>query len=358
VKSYLDRHCITEFNSLHEVIAFQNGYEAFRQHIISNSELAIKNEKSTIISDNFQLKKSIESKKKAVKNDLYAQLDYLNSQLQTLSASNPQHAWEKIVKFFRTLFIKHTIHRYKLTISSRVLQSVRAPMETYIRNENRYTYIVSRFQDAVLDNCFLELKALERKKAIIDEVNNSIYGAIGEQKVVKELKNLSDDYILINDFRMGFSPPIYNRNENDFIKSIQVDHLLVGPSGVFIIETKNWSEQSLYSVNLRSPISQVKRTSFALFMVLNNNVSSMTLNHHHWGMRKIAIKNLVVFINQKPRAQFQYVKVLTLNQLLGYIKYFPPIYTRSETAGIADELLSLSRSWKREHIAYHNTVFC
>ena len=59
------------------------------------------------------------------------------------------------------------------------------------------------------------LKELERKKAIIDEVNNFIYGALGEQKVVKELENLSDEYFLINDFCLSFRKPIFNRQEND-----------------------------------------------------------------------------------------------------------------------------------------------
>ncbi|MBK7290418.1 MAG: NERD domain-containing protein [Chitinophagaceae bacterium] len=83
---------------------------------------------------------------------------------------------------------------------------------------------------------------LENKQRVIDEVKNSIYGALGEHKVVKELENLSDENILINDFALTFHPAIYNRQENDYIKSIQIDHLLVTPSGIFIIETKNWSE--------------------------------------------------------------------------------------------------------------------
>ncbi|MFX7621219.1 hypothetical protein ABTJ52_23125, partial [Acinetobacter baumannii] len=74
--------------------------------------------------------------------------------------------------------------------------------------------------------CLTPLKELERKKTLIDEINTSIYGAFGEQKVVKELKQLSDEYFLINDFNLFFPTPIYNRNENDYIKSIQIDHIL------------------------------------------------------------------------------------------------------------------------------------
>ena len=167
---------------------------------------------------------------------------------------------------------------------------------------------------------------------------------MGEHKVVKELANLSDENILINDFTLSFHPAIYNRQENDYIKSIQIDHLLVTPSGVFIIETKNWSEKSLASLDLRSPIQQIKRTSFALFNILTGDISKCRINlkRHHWGDRKILIKNVIVMTNSKPNEEFQYVKVLTVNELLNYVKYFKPIFTSSETEAIASYLLKLS----------------
>jgi hypothetical protein len=121
--------------------------------------------------------------------------------------------------------------------------------------------------DAVNESSSGPLKELERKKRVIDEINTSIYGAIGEQKVVKELENLPNGYFLINDFSFTFPTPIYNRQEDDYIKSIQIDHVLISPSGVFLIETKNWSKQSLNNLSLRSPVQQIKRSSFALFML-------------------------------------------------------------------------------------------
>lgn len=343
VKLHLQRHNITEFKSLKEVIAFQKCYETSRQSIISNAEVVIEEEKKSIISDNFHLKNSIEATKERVKKELLEKIEYLKLRLQVLSSLNPRNTWGKITNYFRILFLKKKIRSCELALPSRVLRSVHEWMKTYQENENRYHYITLRFQDAVIDQCSEYLRVLERKKAVIDEVNNSIYGAIGEQKVVRELENLSDEYVLINDFYLSFNPPIYNRNEGDHIKSIQVDHLLVAPSGVFLIETKNWSQQSLNNLNLHSPVSQLKRSSFALFMVLNNKIRGLSLNPHHWGKRKIAVKNLVVLINQKPSEEFQYVKILTLNQLLNYIQYFPPIYTGKETECIANELINLSR---------------
>ena len=102
------------------------------------------------------------------------------------------------------------------------------------------------------------------------------------------------------------------------------DHLLVCQSGIFLLETKNWSKSSIDSLDLRSPVKQIRRTSFALFVLLNSGSrsSGVNLNRHHWGDKKVPIRNLVVMINEKPKEEFKHVKVLSLKELIGYIKYF------------------------------------
>ncbi len=154
------------------------------------------------------------------------------------------------------------------------------------------------------------------------------------------LQQLSDDYYLINDFSLKFDPPIYNRKENDRIFSIQIDHLLVCKSGVFLLETKNWSKTSVESLDLRSPVKQILRTSFALFVLLNSEsqFSDIRLGHHHWGAKKIPIRNIIVMINEKPREEFKHVKVLSLNELIGYIQYFDQTFDGEEVRGIFEYL--------------------
>ena len=165
---------------------------------------------------------------------------------------------------------------------------------------------------------------------------------------MKTLETLSDEYFLINDFAVSFSPAIYNRQENDYIESVQIDHILVGPSGIFIIETKNWNQKSLDNISLRSPVAQIKRTSFVLYYLLNNESSQnhIGLDMHHWGDRKIPIKNLIVFTNIKPKEEFQYVKILTTHELLGYVNYFDPIFSYDETKRIADTIITINDSNK------------
>jgi hypothetical protein len=84
--------------------------------------------------------------------------------------------------------------------------------------------------------------------------------------------------------------------------------------------------------------------SFALFVLLNNDSSNyqIQLSDHHWGNQKISIKNLLVLMNTKPKEEFQFVKVLTLSELLGYINYFKPLYSSIETERIAEFLLKLN----------------
>lgn len=57
-------------------------------------------------------------------------------------------------------------------------------------------------------------------------VERYLKGAIGEERVSKILEGLPDTYHVFNDFTVG---------------RYHVDHVVVGPGGVFSIETKFWS---------------------------------------------------------------------------------------------------------------------
>ena len=99
------------------------------------------------------------------------------------------------------------------------------------------------------------------------------------------------------------------------------------------------------NLNLHSPVLQIKRTNYALYRVINEKISSsrLRINPHHWGDRKIPIRNLIVLINNKPREEFQHVKVLTLSEMLNYITYFEPSISNEDVKIIADELMSINR---------------
>ncbi|MCQ2367633.1 MAG: NERD domain-containing protein [Kiritimatiellae bacterium] len=85
------------------------------------------------------------------------------------------------------------------------------------------------------------------------QVERFFIGARGEERVSGLLMKLPDSYHIFNDFVVGRK---------------HVDHVVVGPSGVFAVETKCWAgkvtiEDGFVLVNGklpdRSPLAQVKR---------------------------------------------------------------------------------------------------
>ncbi|MEL1254079.1 nuclease-related domain-containing protein [Flavobacterium sp. DGU38] len=345
LKLHLEQNNIYDFKSLKEVIAYQKSYTVLRQKLISHHGNLIEEEKNMLNIDLPNLGSAIETQRQISVETLTNEIDKLKQQLTILTSNSSTNFFQKLATGLKYWKYKRKIKRKEDNFEIEVEISISKLVEDYKFKSNRHQFITSYFNEAVMQSAQYSLSELERKKTAIDEINNFIYGALGEQKVVKELEeNLSDEYFLINDFAVSFSPVIYNKKENDYIKSVQIDHILVGPSGIFLIETKNWSEKSLENWSLRSPVEQIKRTSFALFYLLNNEMSNyhLTLDRHHWGEKKIPLKNLIVLTNTKPKEEFQYVKILTIHELLGYVNYFKPIFSYSETKRIADMILRIN----------------
>lgn len=344
LKLHLEGNNIYDFKSLKEVIDFQKSYTLFRQQLISHHENLIEQEKNMLNIDLPNLDTAIETQRQQAVQRLTSEIDKLKQQLNISTSNSSTNFFQKLASSLRHWNYKRKIKREEHNFEIEVKISISKLVEDYQVKSNRYQFIISHFNEAVRQSAQHPLSELERKKATIDGLNSFIYGALGEQKVVKTLETLSDEYFLINDFAVSFSPAIYNRKENDYIKSVQIDHILVGPSGIFLIETKNWSGKSLENLSLRSPVEQIKRTSFALFYLLNNEMSNyhLRLDRHHWGDKKIPIKNLIVLTNTKPKEEFQYVKILTVNELLGYVNYFKPIFSYTETKRIADMILRIN----------------
>ena len=202
---------------------------------------------------------------------------------------------------------------------------------------NKKLKLVNNYENVLSIRCKESYKNLDFTKEVVDGLYTLIAGVVGENLTVKELEKLSDDYYLINDFSLEFDPPIYNKKENDRIFSIQIDHLLICKSGVFLLETKNWSKKSIQNLDLRSPVKQITRTSYALFVLLNSE-SNINLMRHHWGSARIPIRNIIVMTKFKPNEEFKHVKVLTLNELNGYIKYFDDVFSNEEVEYIFNHL--------------------
>jgi hypothetical protein len=197
----------------------------------------------------------------------------------------------------------------------------------------------SELQDKKVNNekwaLFFVEKELMRAftiKSVLDTNRSLYYGAEGEERALTELSALPDAYAIINDYRKKFPKPIYDRKNHDHISSIQVDHIVIGPTGLFLIETKNWSKKSVEREDFFSPIKQIRRSSFAVFVLVNKSIedSRMSIFSSGWGSKKISPKNILLLMNNKPSEVFQFVQVVTLDEVRSYISKGPEIYSNEE----------------------------
>jgi hypothetical protein len=98
-------------------------------------------------------------------------------------------------------------------------------------------------------------------------------GVYGEELVLRKLKELNDEYCVFWDCNIeldNWRP--YNRVWN--LKSAQMDLIVCGPTGLFLIEVKNWSKE--YAQNYRgiSPFEQICRASIVLSSTLKKRFGS------------------------------------------------------------------------------------
>jgi hypothetical protein len=153
-----------------------------------------------------------------------------------------------------------------------------ASIETNIANSGRPIYIelikkqtkrsdlIKNKENIVNQKCGNVTTAYQ----IIDANKTFLIGASGEEEVMEHLAFLPDDYHVFNDLKIDFGKWIYWKKGKDGdknIKTSQIDHLVVGPTGIFLIETKKWRRTDIE--NKRSDlVYQIQRANYALWRYL------------------------------------------------------------------------------------------
>lgn len=277
-----------------------------------------------------------------VKADTYAYLEQILDALKERRKELGRDDLSFLVRLLNSvkrIFLDYKIKKFTSTIDSSIAIACEHYHADLNQKVNRLSRLTIDFDNAVSQSCAPVIREFDRHKLVISGLKPYIYGAIGELKVANTLKRLPEGCVLINDLSIEFSKPLYFKQEDQYISSVQIDHLLVTQAGVFVIETKNWSEQTASNEAIFSPINQVRRAGFALYVLLSDPTEVIGRDHL-WGKQKIPVRNMVVFTGHKPAGEFHYVKVLGLNELEGYVKYFKPIYSVADTERIADYFVS------------------
>lgn len=149
-------------------------------------------------------------------------------------------------------------------------------------------------------------------------------GKNGEMAITETLKDLPDGYVLLNDLML----PDGKGN---------VDHLVMGPNGLFVIETKNYStfvkclgdEWYVNGKQIRSLSKQAKRNAVAV----RENLAAVFADQ---GSRLPFVIPLLVFVNGRGRLSINNatIAVLRSSQLARFIARYnsarPPSITSPE----------------------------
>jgi len=359
IQNELVNNNIDDFNTLEELVNFQKEVNITEQKIIQQHTLKIQQEKITLEKEVNDFYDSIQANKTKLEEEQNLKLKILFNKIEKLPPTNNKII-PTIIDYWINFVVWVNITLTHIEWKFKIIKFEAFAKIKFKKTNKRFKYISNNFQEALKQSSKIELNNHRLKKNVISRINKSIYGAIGEQKVVNTLQKLSDDFTLINNFNYTFKSPLKKTQGKTLIRTIQIDHILIAPSGIFLIETKNWSEHSINNIEMRSPIQQTNRSGYALYKILNNSsFLKWNLNKHHWGYKKISVKNIIVFINNKPIEEFQGVKILALNELINYIKGFPSIYNTLETEKIAQYLLKsndIITSKSKLEIKYINRI--
>jgi len=166
-----------------------------------------------------------------------------------------------------------------------------------------------------------------------------IYGGgwEGEKRVIKLLgSKLSDDYIVLND--------LYLREGGG-----DIDHVVLGPNGIFVLETKNWNGniscngdfwQRSGKQNFKgSPSQQVKRNVATIRHIIDSSQASKGLNTY--------VEGIVVFTNNYATLHLNNptVSIVKLPQLPNQITAYRSSrnYSREQLEALGEEILKQKR---------------
>ncbi len=185
---------------------------------------------------------------------------------------------------------------------------------------------------------------LERLNCIDNIIINNrlfIYGVIGELKTIKELKKLPENFYVINNYKINFHKAIYNKKTDDYIRSAQLDHVVVGPTGLFIIETKNWNNRTIKRKNLFSPAKQIERAGLAMYVLINRAIRNRTINlpESFWGFKKVSPQKIIVLLKGSCNEKIQYINIVPLEKLSFHIQKGENVFSKEEIEGIVNFLL-------------------
>jgi hypothetical protein len=336
LRKEFDKRNITQFHSIKDISEFERTYQDQLEKAGDEIRRRLQSEMDGISAELQEAILSVSRRQSFAEEEVNSQ----NASLETRLASLQSQGKTGL------LGLMHRILASLLRRRIRLIQNSRSTtIEKYVGSarmhqaylDDRYNEIHRNFDRLLQRDVDAHVRTLNHTRTTIDELRPLILGSIGESMVSSTLSGLPDGYVAINDFHVELYKPIFYPSEDDRIFSFQIDHVVVGPGGVFAIETKHWSNDSIANYDLFSPVKQVRRSGYALFRILNDGSIGFG---DHWGERAVSVHNVIVFTAKQVKERYKFVRLLDLANLNGYIQGFDEALKASDVERIVSYLTS------------------
>ena len=130
---------------------------------------------------------------------------------------------------------------------------------------------------------------------------------IANNQVLRELYRLPVTYRIFKDICLHLRSAVKYRETEERVKFCQIDFVVIGPTGLFVIEAKEWSDKILKEYS-HFPLKEVDKAGLVFYIKIIN-----------WFCKKIPIYNVAVMLQKIPKVKYEYVRHLTLRELYWFI---------------------------------------
>ncbi|WP_292370476.1 nuclease-related domain-containing protein [Methanoregula sp. UBA64] len=187
----------------------------------------------------------------------------------------------------------------------------------HVRYDKRHR---AEYRQAAIDR---ECGTVVRSYAFLKENESFLVGAQGEEYVIRELSQLPDEFHVINDVNLRFAKAIYWRKHNEYIKTCQIDHIVAGPTGIFLLETKNWKRSDIGTKSDKL-IHQVQRAGLALWY--------FTKDYYRGNNDRPRVRSVVISLKGSSSGRYldQYIDIVTPGRACDYIRNRQPVLSQED----------------------------
>lgn len=174
--------------------------------------------------------------------------------------------------------------------------------------------------------------------------SHEFIGAKAELSLISGFDRLPPVYYALNDVRLNARR--YIKFNHKVVQSAQVDHLIVAPTGVFVVEVKHWSQQFTDSGNFFDPYEQLGRSSYLCYCLLKENLNVET-----------KVRSILAYRGHlpPPSENSKYIKVLPIEEVTGYVRWFErqtPVLSAAQVENIVKEFHP-EKSYATERAMHH-----